>query len=551
MNRQRACDIIPRAVETPGSGIPSETAPGPGGPRAHAAALGVLLLTVYLSDGGFVATSDALPNAYLGISLLREGNLSFTPEEMPFMFRWSVREGERWKPVGIRRWDQRIEGVPAEELRREGGLRLEEPRYYLAPSSREGEYVGIYGPGPGLAAAPVVAAGMLVLGDPRGDLWAVGWLGKAAACLLVAGSAVLLFLAVAGRASLRAAWLLAGAYGLGTCVWSQSSQALWQQTPVLFFLSLGAWALLREPSTLLRRGLCGFGVGAAVLCRPTWGILLVALTLWLLKTDRRGLAAYALGAAAPLLALAAYAAVYLESIFDFGQMDAAADVALTKTGSMDVWQTPPWEGAAGILLSPARGLFVYSPFLAFAGWGVWASWRERNFSSLRIVGLAVAGLLLLSFRWFDWWGGHSFGYRLIVDASPLLALLILPVADRILSRPPARWTFAGLALWSLALQFLGAFAYDQDGWNARARGYEVRVPGELKPRVAASPAEAEALASRTRGEVTGRHRMDVDRAEYRHRLWSLRDNPIAYYALHFSESRAARSARLRALRGDR
>jgi len=36
--------------------------------------------------------------------------------------------------------------------------------------------------------------------------------------------------------------------------------------------------------------------------------------------------------------------------------------------------------------------------------------------------------------------------------------------------------FAVLATWSIAVQAVGAFAYDIYGWNARLDGYELRLP---------------------------------------------------------------------------
>jgi hypothetical protein len=503
--------------------------------------LGLLLFAVYLSNGDFLTTADSVPNMYLPSSLLREGNLSFTPEEMPFMFRWGLKTGPETKPARLQRWSQEIEGKRAADLRREGRLEFWEPRYYVSASSREGEYVGIYGPGPGLAALPFYAAGELLWGDLRERRDVVAWLGKVAAAAFAAASAAFVFLAAARRTTLRAASLLALAYGLGTCVWSQSSQALWQQTPVLLFLSVFAWALLRTPETRGSLALAGFALGCAVLCRPTWGLLLAAAGLGLLKTSPRSIVPFGLGAAAPLALLLGYAAVYLESFLDFGQMDAAAGVALQKTGSMDVWQTPLWEGAAGHLASPSRGLLVYSPFLAFAGWGAWAAWRDRAFLPLRALSLGLAALLFLTFRWFDWWGGHSFGYRLIVDTMPIFAVLLIPVVGRILESPAPRRILLGLVAWSVGVQFLGAFAYDQEGWNARAEGVEVRVPGRKKPVVAATSEAAAALG----GEFLGPHRLDVDQPEHRARLWSVRDNPIAYYASRFGESRACKRAAIR------
>ena len=75
---------------------------------------------------------------------------------------------------------------------------------------------------------------------------------------------------------------------------------------------------------------------------------------------------YFLGASVPGAALATYNTYFLGSPFRFGQSEAGHALALEKTGLPGVWQTPLWDGAAGLLLSPSRGLFFFSPFLLLA-----------------------------------------------------------------------------------------------------------------------------------------------------------------------------------------
>ena len=45
-------------------------------------------------------------------------------------------------------------------------------------------------------------------------------------------------------------------------------------------------------------------------------------------------------------------------------------------------------------------------------------------------------LILMAGKWFDWWGGLTRGYRPIVDAAPFLALLMIPIVERIVASPP-------------------------------------------------------------------------------------------------------------------
>ncbi|HUG79476.1 MAG TPA: hypothetical protein VML57_18500 [Burkholderiales bacterium] len=184
--------------------------------------------------------------------------------------------------------------------------------------------------------------------------------------------------------------------------------------------------------------------------------------------------------------------------------------ARSKTGLPELWQTPLWLGAAGLIVSPSRGLLVYSPFLAAAFAGAVLAWKDPRYRKLRFLTLAVPALWIPSFPWFDWWGGWAYGYRPIVDSVPLLAVLCLPALGSILERPGRRLVFAVALAWSVLIQSLGAFAYSPWGWNAKL----------IDP-------------------VAGT-RADVDRPAYRERLWALRDSQIGYLIANFRQARAER-----------
>lgn len=500
------------------------------------------LFGVYLLNGDFHPVRDAAPNVYLPVSLLKEGNLSFTERERPSLFYWRLRTEASVAYGEIQHWGERIGDRSAWELYREGQLQVEGPTYVLAKTRRPGLYVGIYGPGAGLAGLPCAAP--LALAGPKWDerprwLW---YSGKVAASLMAAGSAAFLYLALLAFLPPTRAAVLAAAYGVGTCVWSVASQALWQQSPVLFFSTLGLWLLLRRPGdwgTLFS----GLSLGAAVACRPTAAITVAAAaaTLVVLSGPRR-LLPFALGAIPPILALAFHNFTWFGNPFAFAQSAQTQELALAKTGSPSVWQTPLTEGMAGHLLSPARGLLVYSPFLAAAFWGFYRAWRDREYRWLRPLTLGWLGLFLVSSKWFDWWGGWSFGYRLLMDSLPLLFLGLVPVTERIATSRPLAATFAGLVAVSFFIHLIGAFAYDHAAWNARLAGYEVAVPGEPLPRQVSNREDAERLVREAGARILEERRLDVDQPPYRARLWSLTDNPVLYYLRKFGDCRRAKHA---------
>ena len=123
------------------------------------------------------------------------------------------------------------------------------------------------------------------------------------------------------------------------------------------------------------------------------------------------------------------------------------------------------EGFAGLLISPSRGLMVFSPvaLLAVAGLRQLAAtgWR----SPWRWCALALMAQYALYGSYAVWWGGHTYGPRYLLDVLPLM----VPLASRGLASgrlggtTRAGWTAA--LLWSIAVAATGAFCYPHDRWN--------------------------------------------------------------------------------------
>lgn len=529
----------------------AESPPGPAtSPRARgrldlAIASGILatLIAVYWANGDVLPTNDATPSVYAAASLLQEGRYGFRASRDPGLFEWNVmRAGEIVATLRLMEIDADIEGHPARRLWAAGVLVPHAP-YWLAATVRKdpvtGEplFVSTFGPGTPLAALPVLAAVRPFSGDLRTSSAALWFGAKAAAAILVALSAGLVFLAARRRLAPAAAAGLAMAYGLGTGVWSTSSQTLWQHAPDAFLVALGAYGLLRAAEDGRWSALAGAAFAMATACRPTSAIFAVSGAVWLLLASRRALLPYLAGAAPFALAVAGYNLYWFGSPLLFGQTVVGPGLALALTGTADQWQTPLWVGVPGLLASPSRGLFVFSPFLLAALPGAVLAFRRPEHAALRPLAIAAALTVLVAGKHYDWWGGWAYGYRHIVDLAPALALLVVPAAGWILASAWRRATFGALVAWSIAVQAIGAFAYDGSGWNARPALHVLLPTGET---VKVPEEEAVPLVRGRGGRVVGREVMEIAQPPWRHRLWSLRDSQIAYYAARFGPAREIR-----------
>jgi hypothetical protein len=523
------------------------------GHRLPAIVIFVLLLSVYHLNGDFTTVNDATYSTLLPSLLLTKGQLAITPTERPNLFLWEMRTDSGTVPVQFRHWDDTLEGHTYSSLRDMGILRLKGPRYFLVTSlshdavTGEQRCINTFGLGAGLSALPVFAVLYLGIGDPAENPVVLWYGAKFAAAALVAGSAALVFLTLCGYTSRGRAALVALAYGLGTCVWSISSQALWQHGPNEFFLSLGTYFLTRPWRRGRDAALSGLAYTAAVACRPTSAVMVLVAGVYLLCNSRRHFLVYCAAGLPIIIGLGYYHWYFLGSPLLVGRDTVDRAIALEKTGSPNLWQTPIMEGAAGLLYSPSRGLLTHSPFMVFALVGLVLVWWDRRWAALRPLSGAVLVLFLVACKFFDWWGGWCFGYRPIVDTMPFLAVLLLPALDWLFKRKAHLALFGVLLAWSVGVQVVGAFAYEVEEWNARLVGYLVMPADGGQPiRVKDLDEARSLLAGQRHGVVRVQPvKADIDDPQWRSRLWSLVDNQILYFCQNFAEGRRLKHANMR------
>jgi len=329
----------------------------------------------------------------------------------------------------------------------------------------DGDIYYYYGPGSSVLSAPFVAV-MNALGitasDASGahDLPGEMKIQTQLACLLMAALAVVFFLTARFVLPLRWSILVAVFGAFGTQVWSTATRALWAHTWMIFLLGLVILMLVGHElkGNRLRPVLLASLLSWMFFVRPAAVVPIVVVTAYILIWRRELFLRYTVTGVAWLVVFVSY------SYYHFGQLlpnyyRLGNELSARAFG----------VGLLGNLISPSRGVLVFVPFLFFLAYLLIRYWR---YTSTRLALLSLAAILMhviLVSSFPIWWGGFSFGPRLLTDAVPwfvLLTIIGLKAALPIL-RGPEFVVGALLLALSIGINGRGATSEATAMWNVR------------------------------------------------------------------------------------
>ncbi len=324
----------------------------------------------------------------------------------------------------------------------------------------DGHLLSKYPVGGGILALPVYAAyyygARLATGAyPKGDLDAVAAVSRLSAAFHAAVSVAFVFFAASWLGGRRTAILVAVVYAFGTGTWSESSKGFWQHAPAQMCLAAALWALAKGLKRSRWVGYAGLAMSLGVVSRSPMLLLWIVMLAYVVLAHRRE--------AWRFVALSAPAGLFLMwyQWHHFGApwRTGYGAEAYAWTGSMAA-------GIAGMLVSPGRGLFVYSPvfLLCLVSFVIV---RGLEVPRRRYVGLlwALCGsYVVLMSKWHCWWGGDCFGYRQLLDIVPALAVLLVPGVEAFWGKRVFKAAFGVLAAAAFGINALGAVEGDYS-WN--------------------------------------------------------------------------------------
>ena len=82
-----------------------------------------------------------------------------------------------------------------------------------------------------------------------------------------------------------------------------------------------------------------------------------------------------------------------------------------------------------------------------------------------IFGFGPVLVLILYSKWHFWWGGETYGPRLVTDITPFLCLYIYPIWDSIEYKIYKKIVLITLAIISLLMHTIGAFSFDSSWYK--------------------------------------------------------------------------------------
>jgi hypothetical protein len=263
------------------------------------------------------------------------------------------------------------------------------------------------------------------------------WSASLVTALACATLALLAYRRLQGPAKTRRHWaMLCGlVFAFATSAWSTASRALWEHGPSILFLAVALVALdqlfPRNPDdhasqvrSIWPPLIAGLALAGAVTMRPTNVVALVlATTLVLWKTSGRSRAAYVVGVLAVVIpwALVTYH-YYGTPLQPYLQ---ANKIGLSSTF---------FESLGAQVISPSRGLFIFSPIVLVAAAGVVIAYRRKSVTPLEVLcSVAIPCYLIATALFPVWWAGTSFGPRFMTETLPFFFVLSIPFVDWIVA----------------------------------------------------------------------------------------------------------------------
>ncbi|MBE9010391.1 hypothetical protein IQ250_09260 [Pseudanabaenaceae cyanobacterium LEGE 13415] len=296
---------------------------------------------------------------------------------------------------------------------------------------------------------------------------------KLAGTLITSIAVVFFYLATRLKFNQTVCVILTFTYAFATQNWVTNSQSMLQHTGANLAVCSILLCLLKANRThgkarrflLLTAGIfCGFLPGI----RPTDAVFSTAAIIYAIVAYRRDCIFLLLGLPSALLSIS-------WNLYYFGSLLGGYG-SFTGLYNFSIEQFT--QASLGLLFSPARGLFTFSPVLLFMFPGVRQVFKSRTKQDEQLLlCLTSAGVMLfINYCFFSvWWASWTYGNRFLADALPVFCLLVGYALADIIDRGAkirrrinySLVCFFVFLLFSTFVQCVGAFTVEflKPDWN--------------------------------------------------------------------------------------
>jgi hypothetical protein len=253
---------------------------------------------------------------------------------------------------------------------------------------------------------------------------------------------------------------------LGSGFVSTMGTALWTINFSTLFIGLSLFLLVRYEEGMAKSShpyLLGTLLFLAYFSRASAAAFIVIVLLYLLLKDWR-----------QFLPTAATAFIFLCLFLGWSRLAFGQWLPIYySVARFQQDRTPVWLAILGHLFSPSRGIFVFSPFFLLLIPGLLLLGHRMGWRPLLWLCLGWFTLhLFIASQAASWWGGHSFGPRLLTDtvlALVLLTILLWRAARLYLGLTVQKATIASYLLLGAAGIFIhsiqGLYGANTGRWN--------------------------------------------------------------------------------------
>ncbi|OGL43405.1 MAG: hypothetical protein A2042_07445 [Candidatus Schekmanbacteria bacterium GWA2_38_11] len=392
----------------------------------------IFIVVVYNLNLREIGAGDTTPAKYLPVSIIKEFNLNL--DEFPLIYKSLIN------------------------------------RDYAFIQYSKGHYYSSYPIMAGILALPIYFFSISLLGFTINTM-NIDILSKISASFIAALSVLILFITLKRLTDEKIAFYISLIYAFGTSTWSISSQSLWQHGPSELFLILAFYYMLRGLEKDKYVVYSTLFLSLSVATRLTNTLPVLIFFIYIIQKHRIQLLKIMIFPVVVGTLLFSYNLYFFNTLT--GGNAKLWELTRTTTGVTEFWSFNFLEGFLGLLISPSRGLLIYSPFFIFSFIGILIIFKDKklpNFQNgyllFRYTVLSISSIIFLYSFYAVWWGGYTFGPRYLTDIVPLLCIFLIFIWDRIFKSKIITILFLYLVIFSIFVHFIGAFYYPSGSWNS-------------------------------------------------------------------------------------